>query len=119
MKPRWTLLLILPLSAAPGGRRLLKAGTVMAMASSKTPPSDAAKRTSACGFGWQVEADGTFAHGGSDGNFALVDPARGVLGLVVTRSPGGAIPRDEFRTLVRRSIGARDSWFIAAVVSKA
>ncbi|MFO0869753.1 MAG: serine hydrolase [Pirellulales bacterium] len=52
------------------------------------------------GYGWQVWPEGHFGHGGSDGTFAWVDPARQVLGIVFTQSPGGRIPTEEFRQCV-------------------
>jgi len=52
------------------------------------------------GFGWMVSADGVFAHGGSDGTYAWVDPARELIGIVLTQSPGGQNPRDEFRKII-------------------
>jgi CubicO group peptidase (beta-lactamase class C family) len=56
------------------------------------------------GFGWSVEQDGTFSHGGSDGTWAWVDPAREIVGIVFTQSPGGKIPRQQFRRVVNASI---------------
>lgn len=52
------------------------------------------------GFGWSVDAEGRFSHGGSDGTWAWVDPQREIVGIVFTQSPGGAIPRDQFRRVV-------------------
>ncbi len=52
------------------------------------------------GLGWAVSAEGVFSHGGSDGTFAWVDPARGLIGEILTQSPGGKNPSREFRKLV-------------------
>jgi len=52
------------------------------------------------GFGWMVSADGVYAHSGSDGTYAWVDPSRDLFGLVFTQSPGGVNPREAFRGLV-------------------
>jgi len=52
------------------------------------------------GYGWVIAADGSFSHGGSDGTWAWVDPAREIVGLVFTQSPGGEIPRRQFRRVV-------------------
>ncbi|HVS12817.1 MAG TPA: serine hydrolase domain-containing protein [Thermoanaerobaculia bacterium] len=56
------------------------------------------------GFGWAVSADGSFGHGGSDGTWAWVDPAREIVGLVFTQSPGGDIPSQQFRRVVEAAI---------------
>jgi len=56
------------------------------------------------GFGWRVERDGTYSHGGSDGTWAWVDPAREIVGIVFTQSAGGKIPRQQFRRVVNASI---------------
>lgn len=52
------------------------------------------------GFGWMVSPDGVYAHSGSDGTYAWVDPSRDLFGIVFTQSPGGVNPRDAFRGLV-------------------
>jgi len=52
------------------------------------------------GFGWMVSSDGVYAHSGSDGTYAWVDPSRDLFGLVFTQSPGGVNPREAFRGLV-------------------
>ncbi len=58
------------------------------------------------GLGWQIDAAGVYSHSGSDGTYAWVDPARDLLGLVFTQSPGGINPRDEFRKIV--TLACRD-----------
>jgi len=52
------------------------------------------------GFGWMVSPDGVYAHSGSDGTYAWVDPSRELFGLVLTQSPGGVNPREAFRRMV-------------------
>ncbi len=52
------------------------------------------------GFGWMVSSDGVYAHSGSDGTYAWVDPSRDLVGLVFTQSPGGVNPRAAFQRLV-------------------
>lgn len=59
------------------------------------------------GFGWSVTGD-VYAHGGSDGTYAWVDPRRKVIGLVFTQSPGGKNPREQFARVVDAAcLGAR------------
>ena len=58
----------------------------------------------AYGLGWQVAAAGAYSHGGSDGTMAWVDPARELIGMVLTQSPGGVNPLREFRELVNRAV---------------
>lgn len=57
----------------------------------------------AYGLGWQVARDGAYSHAGSDGTMAWVDPARELIGLALTQSPGGVNPHREFRELVNRA----------------
>ena len=52
------------------------------------------------GLGWQITSDGTYSHSGSDGTMGWVDPAREIIGMVFTQSPGGINPRREFQDLV-------------------
>jgi CubicO group peptidase (beta-lactamase class C family) len=56
------------------------------------------------GYGWATADDGSFGHGGSDGTWAWVDPAREIVGLVFTQSPGGRIPSAQFRRVVEASL---------------
>ncbi len=56
------------------------------------------------GLGWQVTSDGTYSHSGSDGTMGWVDPAREIIGMVFTQSPGGINPRREFQDLVNRAV---------------
>ena len=54
-------------------------------------------------LGWQVATDGAYSHAGSDGTMGWVDPARELIGMVFTQSPGGLDPRREFQQLVNRA----------------
>jgi CubicO group peptidase (beta-lactamase class C family) len=56
--------------------------------------------STAYGYGWVLLANGVFLHTGSDGTMAWVDPAHGIVGMVLTQSPGGINPTAEFRKLV-------------------
>ena len=58
----------------------------------------------AYGLGWQIAPDGAYSHAGSDGTMGWVDPARELIGMVLTQSPGGRNPSREFRRLVRRAV---------------
>ena len=58
------------------------------------------ERESFYGFGWGVTTEGVFSHGGSDGTFAWVDPAKQIIGIVFTQSPGGGNPRRQFMRVV-------------------
>jgi len=76
-----------------GGKRLLREETVAAMTTPRVKMGDAG----AYGYGWMIAPDGTYSHTGSDGTLAWVDPARGLIGMVLTQSPGGINPRADFR----------------------
>lgn len=78
------------------GRRLLKEETVRAMITPRVKMSV----DGSYGFGWMIAADGSYSHTGSDGTMAWVDPARDLIGMVLTQSPGGINPRTEFRKRV-------------------
>jgi CubicO group peptidase (beta-lactamase class C family) len=86
------------------GKRLLAAELVRQATSPQTRSAYGAaeleKRTSFYGFGWNVHLNGVYSHGGSDGTFVWVDPQRRIVGLILTQSPGGKIPRKEFIELV-------------------
>ena len=56
------------------------------------------------GLGWQIAPDGAYSHAGSDGTMGWVDPARELIGMVLTQSPGGRNPSREFRELVSRAV---------------
>lgn len=88
------------------GHRLLSAASVATATAPQTrhlvPPAERPTATF-YGYGWHVDAEGRFGHGGSDGTYAWCDPRRELLGIVFTQSPGGKIPREEFRQLVEQS----------------
>ncbi len=81
---------------AYGNVRLLGEASV---AKATTPHVKIDERAS-YGLGWQIDTAGVYSHSGSDGTYAWVDPARDLLGIVFTQSPGGINPREEFRTIV-------------------
>jgi CubicO group peptidase (beta-lactamase class C family) len=83
-----------------GGRRLLREATVRAAV---TPRVKSGDQTS-YGYGWMIRTDGSYYHTGSDGTMAWVDPAREIVGMVFTQSPGGVNPTDQFRELVTRAL---------------
>jgi CubicO group peptidase (beta-lactamase class C family) len=78
------------------GRRILRADT----AAAAVRPRIKINEQSAYGFGWMVRGDGTYSHSGSDGTMAWIDPAREVVAMVLTQSPGGNNPTAEFRRLI-------------------
>ncbi len=59
---------------------------------------------SSYGYGWRVDDDGVFRHGGSDGTYAWADPSNSVFVLIFTQSSRGENPRDEFIELVTEAI---------------
>jgi CubicO group peptidase (beta-lactamase class C family) len=82
------------------GRRILRAETVRAA----IQPRVTINERSSYGYGWMVRADGTYSHTGSDGTLAWIDPAREIIGMVFTQSPGGGNPTAQFRALVEQSV---------------
>jgi CubicO group peptidase (beta-lactamase class C family) len=62
------------------------------------------------GYGWNVTPEGRFAHGGSDGTWAWIDPAREIVGIVFTQSqsPGVVTARQGFLSLVTGSVTDRE-----------
>jgi CubicO group peptidase (beta-lactamase class C family) len=86
-----------------GNTRILKPETVKLMTTRQTPPSEGT--AGAYGYGWGIdEAQGIYSHGGSDGTFAWVDPARQIIGMVFTQTPRGRNPRQKFMELVKLAI---------------
>ena len=87
------------------GVRLLRPESVAA-ATRPQPGSDAGARPGMVGygFGWFLYADGRYGHGGSDGTWASIDPARETIVLVFTQSPGGRIPREQFARVAAAAI---------------
>jgi CubicO group peptidase (beta-lactamase class C family) len=84
-----------------GNTRLIKPETVKLMTAIHTPP---AERGGGYGFGWGVDANGIYSHGGSDGTFAWVDPTNQVIGMVFTQTPAGRNPVNKFMELVKLAI---------------
>jgi CubicO group peptidase (beta-lactamase class C family) len=83
-----------------GNTRILKEETVKLMTSRHTPAGEPGY-----GYGWSLdEEEGIYSHGGSDGTFAWVDPARDIIGLVFTQTPSGENPRDKFMEMVKLAV---------------
>ncbi|HUF46850.1 MAG TPA: serine hydrolase domain-containing protein [Vicinamibacterales bacterium] len=80
------------------GRRYLREATVRAALTGRVKSG----ANTAYAYGWMMRDDGSYYHTGSDGTMAWVDPAREIVGMVFTQSPGGANPSNEFRELVNR-----------------
>ena len=64
----------------------------------------ASSDTTSYGLGWSVATDASYSHAGSDGTMGWVDPARELIGMVFTQSPGGRNPVREFQRLVNRAV---------------
>lgn len=92
------------------GKRILKEETVRRMTSTVTAsiytPEERIQRDNYYGYGWNVDREGIFSHGGSDGTKAWVDPAKNLIVLVFTQSPGKNNGRlgSRFLKLVQASI---------------
>ena len=82
-----------------GGARLLTPASIARATTSHIKVDD----EGGYGFGWMVSSGGVYAHSGSDGTYAWVDPSRDLIGVVFTQSPGGVNPRDEFRRIVTQA----------------
>lgn len=83
-----------------GGRRILRPETVERMTSAQFPIGPG----TAYGYGWMVADDGSYGHSGSDGTWAWVDPARDLIGMVLTQTPRGRNPRARFVELVKLAV---------------
>jgi CubicO group peptidase (beta-lactamase class C family) len=83
-----------------GSVKLLEPESVKLMTTRQTPAGD----ESSYGFGWAIGEDGSYAHSGSDGTFAWVDPARQIIGMVLTQTPRGPNPRQKFAELVKLAV---------------
>jgi CubicO group peptidase (beta-lactamase class C family) len=83
-----------------GAERILSAESIRKATSPLVKQGDGPWAAS-YGLGWAVAGDGVYSHGGSDGTNAWVDPARDLLVLAFTQSPGGKTPTAEFLELVR------------------
>jgi CubicO group peptidase (beta-lactamase class C family) len=94
-----------------GGKRVLSEALVQAAFEPHSKlcfsAEEQAKRATYYGFGWSVRDDGIVAHSGSDGTFAWVDPARGIVGIVFTQSDTEQNPRAAFLDAVG---AAADAW---------
>lgn len=85
-----------------GNATLLKPETVKLMTSVHTPPVQG--NVGGYGYGWRLDGNGIYSHGGSDGTHAWVDPSRHIIGLVFTQTPRGVNPQQKFMDLVRLSV---------------
>lgn len=110
------------------GRRILRRDSVHAARSSHTdgvsePMLDRdTGRNFSYGLGWKVSPDGVYYHSGSEGTYAWIDPHHDLFGLVLTQSPGGEIPREEFVALVTtacRGVNTPVTDVVGAVYDKA
>lgn len=85
---------------AYGGKRLLSKQSVRDMTKPQTMHVYSAKvrkkRKRFYGYGWGVNRDGSFSHGGSEGTYAWLEPQRGLLVLVLTQTANAKNPRAEF-----------------------
>lgn len=67
-------------------------------------PEEQEKRTRFYGLGWTAYSNGVYAHSGSEGTMAWVDPRHQLIVLVFTQSPGGRNPRTAFYNAVVAAI---------------
>ena len=81
-----------------GDVRIISPATVSLMTTRHTRAGGASY-----GYGWAPDSTGSFSHTGSDGTFAWVDPARGIIGMVLTQTPSGRNPRLQFVDMVNRA----------------
>ena len=86
---------------AYGDVRILDEETVARMTSIRHPFPRGGGGT---GYGWFVDADGSYDHGGGHGTDAWVDPERGIIGLAFTQTPRGRALTRRFRELVNLAI---------------
>lgn len=84
------------------GTRLLTEASVKAMLT----PRAKMGTDGAYGLGWMLSPGGSYFHTGSDGTMGWVDPARATIGMVLTQSPGGINPRNEFRDKIAQALTA-------------
>ena len=82
------------------GTRLLKEESVKAM----LVPRAKIGEVGSYGLGWMLSPSGSYHHTGSDGTMAWVDPARGIVGIVFTQSPGGINPVPAFRDKINAAL---------------
>ncbi|MGB0580450.1 MAG: serine hydrolase, partial [Limisphaerales bacterium] len=79
------------------GRRILAEETVRLM----TSPFARVTGGHSYGYGWRVGENGVFAHAGSDGTAAWIDPSNQLVVLVFTPSPHRSSLREKFFQLAR------------------
>jgi CubicO group peptidase (beta-lactamase class C family) len=87
-----------------GATRILKESTVKAATTRQTPWVQVNGQNQSYGYGWFVEASGSFGHTGSDGTMAWVDPAREIIGMILTQSAGGNNPHAQFKRLLAEAL---------------
>lgn len=91
-----------------GGRvgdvRLISEESVGAATRSHTAGLNGLEDGEGYGYGWQIPADGGYAHSGSDGTFVWIDPELELTGIIFTQSPGGGSPQAEFIERVRAAV---------------
>ena len=64
------------------------------------------------GFGWRIDPGATFSHSGSDGTFVWCDPARDLVGMVLTQTQASkplSQGRQRFRKLVTAACAPIDA----------
>jgi len=90
------------------GHQILKEETIERIVTPHTASlysrEDLEKQTSFYGYGWSVDRNGVFSHGGSDGTSAWIDPASELIVLVFTQSPDRINLANRFFKLVLQSI---------------
>lgn len=60
------------------------------------------------GYGWRIEGE-MIRHGGSDGTEAWIDRKRGIIGIILTQTPGGGyFLLEAYRSLVNQSADIAD-----------
>lgn len=97
------------------GRRILRPASIRAATSPQTLDVSNSMidhdsgREFSYGLGWKIAPDGVYYHSGSEGTCAWIDPVRDLTVLLLTQSPRGEIPRQEFFTRVRAACGEPDS----------
>eukprot|EP00913_Durusdinium_trenchii_P028461 g26689.t1 len=93
-----------------GNRRLLSEESIVAMTTPQNrqafTPEQLKKSPRLYGYGWFIYEKGRFGHTGSEGTFAWIDPKRRIVGMVLTQSPKGKTPRQQFINLVFRLLVA-------------
>lgn len=91
---------MLRLGGVLDGVRILKEETVKTAVTSQSPWVQFNGSRQSYGYGWFIDADGTYGHTGSDGTMAWIDSAREIVGLIFTQSGGGNNPWVQFRRIL-------------------